>query len=128
MNTMQPVKVTFLDGRVERTEINRFNLIHNYLSKLDMRDVASIEFGESIVDSGPAEFRPSGIQCIYRKSENLYYMDIYDKNDKRVASGQFAPVRLQQFGVDLLQQTTYRFTDVQADHDHMKQRLDGLDK
>lgn len=119
MKTMQPVRVTFLDGRVEQIEINRFNLIHNYLAQLDMRDVASIEFGESVVNKGPAEFKPSGVQCTYFKTEGVYYMNIYDKNDKRVAYGEFAPDRLQQFAVDTLQQTTYRLTDALAEVKHL---------
>lgn len=128
MNTMQPVVVTFTDGRTEKVTVNRHNLIHNYLSHLDMRDVASIEFGESVVNKGPAEVRLVDITTTFRTSEEVQYVDIYDKQDKRVAFAKTDPIKLQQFAVNILQQTTYRFADVQREHEEMKFRLDGLDK
>lgn len=121
MKREQPVRVTYRNGNVENYTTDTYNL-YSVLSKLDMSLVAGIEYGEAIINSGPAEFKPSGIQTIYRPSEGMYYMDIYDKNDKRVAYGKFTPQRLQQFAVDTLQQTTYRFTDLQLDHDGLKRQ------
>lgn len=119
MNTMQPVRITYIDGRVEQFEINRFNLIHNSLGQLDMREVAAIEFGESVVNKGPAEVRLSDITAVYRPTEGVQYVDIYDKQDKRVAFAKTDPIKLQQFAVNILQQTTYRFTDVQRQLDEV---------
>lgn len=127
MKTFQPIRVTFTNGEQIRETVDMYN-VPSFLAGFDMDTVAGIEYGEAIVNSGPAEFKPSGIQCVYRKTEGVYYMDIYDKNDKRVAYGEFAPVRLQQFGVDLLQQTTYRFTDTQSDLVELQHRMDGLEK
>jgi hypothetical protein len=126
MKSFQPIKVTFTNGEQIRDTVDMFNLT-TYLSGIDMSRVAGIEYGEA-VDRGPAEFRPSGIQYTYSKSEGVYHMNIYDKDDRRVATCQYAPTKLQQAAVDLLQQTTYRFIDVQDDHDHLKHRLEGLDK
>lgn len=127
MKTFQPIKVTFTNGEQIREQVDMFNL-PSFLSGIDMSRVAGIEYGESIVDRGPVEVRPSGIDFSYTKSEGVYHLNVYDKDDRRVAVGKFEPVKLQQFAVDLLQQTTYRFTDVQSDHDHLKHRMDGLDK
>lgn len=127
MKRIQPVKVTYNNGSQTFHEVDMYNL-PSLLSTLDMGTVTGIEYGEAIVNKGPAEFLPSGIQYSYSRSEGVYHMSVYNKDDMRVATGKFTPVRLQQFAVDMLQQTTYRFTDVQADHDHMEHRLEGLDK
>lgn len=127
MKSIQPVRVTLIDGTVSMHEVDMYNL-PSLLAKLDMSRVAGIEYGEAIINAGPVEVRPSGIDFSYTKSEGTYHLSVYDKNDRRIAAGKFAPTVLQQFAVNLLQQTTYRFVDVQGDHDHLKHRMDGLDK
>lgn len=127
MKRNQPVRITYRNGNIEHNEVDMHNL-YSLLSKLDMDKVAGIEYGEAIVNAGPVEIRPSGIDYNYSKSEGVYHLSVYDKNDRRVAAGKFEPVKLQQLAVNMLQQTTYRFVDVQDDHDHLKHRMDGLDK
>jgi hypothetical protein len=117
------------NGELKYFETDMHNL-YSVLSKLDMDKVAGIEYGETILNDNPdaVPFMPSGIMYSYSRSEDLYHVNVYDKNDRRVATSQWEPDRLQQFAVDILQQTTYRYTDLRAENAELQHRMDGLDK
>lgn len=127
MKNIQPVRITLLNGTVSNHEVDLYSL-PTLLGTLDMSRVASIEYGEAIINKGPAEVRLSGLEFSYDKTSGKYWFSAYDRNDQRVAQGGFEPVKLQQFAVNLLQQTTYRFVDVQDDYGNLKHRMDGLEK
>lgn len=110
MKRHQPVRVTYRNGAVSDHEVDMFN-VWGLLRTLDFDKVAGIEYGEAIVNKGPVEIKLSGIDTGYSESAATIRMNLYDKNDKRVAFVDAEPVKFQQFAVNLLQQTTYRFED-----------------
>lgn len=112
MKTVQPVRVTFINGDVKTFNVSMFNLYPEVIAKIDMSRVAGIEYGEAIVDKGPVEIKLSDVTTVYRHSEDSYYIDLYDRNDNRVAFVKAVPHKLQQFAVNILQQTTYRLEDL----------------
>lgn len=127
MKRNQPVRITYRNGNIEHNEVDMHNL-YSLLSKLDMDKVAGIEYGEAILNAGPVEIRPSGFDYSYDKAEGVYNLNVFDTDDRKVAVAKFEPVKLQQFALNMLQQTTYRFTDTQAEKDELQFRMDGLDK
>lgn len=127
MKRTQPVRVTYRNGAVTTHEVDMFNL-YSLLSTLDMDKVSGIEYGEAILHKTPVVVRPSGFDYSYDKGEGVYNLNVFDTDDRKVAVAKFEPVKLQQFALNMLQQTTYRFTDTQAEKDELQFRMDGLDK
>lgn len=129
MKATQPVRITFTDGRIARHTVG-IHALPSLLATLDMDKVAGIEYGEAIINDTrePVEIRPSGFDFTYVKAEGLYHMNVFDTNDNKVAVAKFEPPRLQQFALNMLQQTTYRFTDTQSEKDELQFRMDSLDK
>jgi uncharacterized protein YkuJ len=50
-----------------------------------------------------------------------FHLDMHTEDGKRVTTVKYSPVQMQQFALNILQQTQYKFEDLQH-------RMDSLDK
>jgi hypothetical protein len=116
---MKTIQIRWTGGRVSATRISAED-IPAYLAKLPLDEIDHLEFGEYIKGPGFAtEIKRSDVDVSYQ-AEN-FYLDMHTPDGKRVTTAKYSPVQMQQFALHVLQQTYYRFEDLQH-------RMDGLDK
>lgn len=116
---MNKVQVRWTSGAVTTVNCTAKEL-PAYLANLPMEQVAHVEFGEYITGVGFAtEVKRSDVDISF--SADSFYLDMHKPDGKRITTVKYSPVQFQKLALDMLQQTYYRFEDLQH-------RMDGLDK
>lgn len=105
-----PIAVTFRSGNTVRTMVDADRLT-KYLDNLNMDDVTAIEYGDTTKSSqGLAqEIKPADVDLNFHGGS--FYIDMMTPDNKRIAFVKMDPVKMQEFALRILQQTTYRFED-----------------
>lgn len=103
-----PIAVTFRNGNTVRTLVDPQRLTV-YLGNLNMDDVAGIKYG---ADAKPQEFRLAQVDINQSRDRSTFDLTFFDKDDKQAGYIKSTPVKMQEFALRLLQQTSYAFQDL----------------
>lgn len=103
-----PIAVTFRNGNTVRTRVAPDRLTH-YLGNLVMEDVTGIKYG---ADAATQEFRLGQVDIHQSRDRSTFDLTFFDKDDKQAGYIKSTPVKVQEFALRLLQQTSYAFQDL----------------